>query len=83
MTDRYQTFTRTPLGKTLVKNLGLPDPTPLPRWTEGSPVIDGPVAFGAIGETDAGKAIQALLRDIGASFSTTRPLVAYSLLTLS
>ena len=29
MTDRYQTFTRTPLGKTLVKNLGLPDPLPL------------------------------------------------------
>ena len=65
MTDRYQTFTRTPLGQTLVKNLGLPDPTPLPRWTEGSPVIDGPVVFGAISESDAGKAIQALLLDIG------------------
>ena len=65
MTDRYQTFTRTPLGQTLVKNLGLPDPMPLQRWIEGSPVIDGPVVFGAIGETDAGKAIQALLRDEG------------------
>ena len=80
MTDRYQTFTRTPLGRTLVKNLGLPDPTPLPRWTEGSPVIDGQVVFGAITETDAGKAIQALLRDIGASFSTAAEGVASSTL---
>jgi 3-oxoacyl-[acyl-carrier protein] reductase len=78
MTDRYQTFTRTPLGRTLVKNLGLPDPAPLPRWTEGSAVIDGPVVFGAIGETDAGKAIQALLRDVGASFSTAAEGVASS-----
>ncbi|GAA1647776.1 3-oxoacyl-ACP reductase [Kribbella alba] len=78
MTDRYQTFTRTPLGRTLVKNLGLPDPAPLPRWTEGAAVIDGPVVFGAIGETDAGKAIQALLRDVGASFSTAAEGVASS-----
>jgi 3-oxoacyl-[acyl-carrier protein] reductase len=78
MTDRYQTFTRTPLGRTLVKNLGLPDPAPLPRWTEGSAVIDGPVVFGAIGETDAGKAIQAMLRDVGASFSTAAEGVASS-----
>jgi 3-oxoacyl-[acyl-carrier protein] reductase len=62
----------------LVKNLGLPDPAPLPRWTEGSAVIDGPVVFGAIGETDAGKAIQALLRDVGASFSTAAEGVASS-----
>ncbi|QNE17416.1 3-oxoacyl-ACP reductase [Kribbella qitaiheensis] len=78
MTDRYQTFTRTPLGKALVKNLGLPDPAPLPRWVDGSAVIDGPVVFGASTETDAGKAIQALLRDVGASFSTAAEGVASS-----
>jgi len=78
MTDRYQTFTRTPLGQALVKNLGLPDPAPLQRWTDGSAVIDGPVVFGASAETDAGKAIQALLRDIGASFSTAAEGVASS-----
>jgi 3-oxoacyl-[acyl-carrier protein] reductase len=78
MTDRYQTFTRTPLGQALVKNLGLPDPAPLQRWTDGSAVIDGPVVFGASAETDAGKAIQALLRDVGASFSTAAEGVASS-----
>lgn len=80
MTDRYQTFTRTPLGRRLVKNLGLPDPAPLPRWTDGDAVIDGQVVFGAITETDAGKAIQAFLRDIGASFSTASEGVASSTL---
>jgi 3-oxoacyl-[acyl-carrier protein] reductase len=78
MTDRYQTFTRTPVGRALVKNLGLPDPTPLPRWTEGSPVVDGPVIVGGVGETDTGKAVQALLRDIGASFSTVAEGLASS-----
>ena len=78
MTDRYQTFTRTPFGRTLVKNLGLPDPTPLPRWKEGSPVVDGPVVVGGVGETDTGKTIQAVLRDIGASFSTVAEGVASS-----
>lgn len=78
MTDRYQNFTRTPFGQTLVKNLGLPDPTPLPRWREGSPVVDGPVIVGGVGETDTGKAIQGLLRDIGASFSTVAEGVASS-----
>jgi 3-oxoacyl-[acyl-carrier protein] reductase len=41
-------------------------------------VIDGSVVFGAIAETDTGKAIQAVLRDIGASFSTAAEGVASS-----
>ena len=34
MTDHYQSFTASPLGKFLVNNLGLPNPTPLERWSE-------------------------------------------------
>jgi 3-oxoacyl-[acyl-carrier protein] reductase len=78
MTDRYQVFTRTPIGQALVKNLGLPDPIPLPRWTVGAPVVEGPVVFGAVAETDTGKSIQALLREIRASFSTVAEGVASS-----
>lgn len=70
MTDRYQTFTRTGIGRVLVKNLGLPNPTPLERWTEGTPAINSPVLLGGVGETEAAKAIQAVLRDAGAQFST-------------
>jgi 3-oxoacyl-[acyl-carrier protein] reductase len=75
MTDRYQDFTRSGVGRFLVKNLGLPDPTPLERWTEGAPLVDGPVLFGrfaadpktspGVGGTDTGKAIQEVLREAG------------------
>ena len=50
MADRYQSLTATPVGKFLVKNLGLPDPTPLRRYTEGSPVLDGTFLVGGGGE---------------------------------
>jgi 3-oxoacyl-[acyl-carrier protein] reductase len=49
MSDRYQTFTSSPLGKLLVKNLGLPDPVVLDRWTEGAPLVDGTVVVGGAG----------------------------------
>ena len=49
MSDRYQGFVSTPVGKLLVKNLGLPDPTPLERWTEGAPLVDGTVVLGGAG----------------------------------
>lgn len=49
MSDRYQGFTQTSVGKLLVKNLGLPNPTKLDRWTEGAPLVDGTVAVGGTG----------------------------------
>jgi 3-oxoacyl-[acyl-carrier protein] reductase len=49
MSDRYQGFVKTPIGKLLVKNLGLPNPVPLERYTEGEPLVDGTVAIGGTG----------------------------------
>jgi len=49
MADHYQSFVSSPVGKLFVKNLGLPNPTQLERWTEGSPVIDGTVVTGGSG----------------------------------
>jgi 3-oxoacyl-[acyl-carrier protein] reductase len=49
MSDRYQGFVQTPIGKLLVKNLGLPNPVPLERYTEGDPLVDGTVAVGGTG----------------------------------
>jgi len=49
MSDRYQGFVSTPIGKLLVKNLGLPNPTPLERYTEGAPLVDGTVLVGGRG----------------------------------
>ena len=49
MSDKYQSFTQSPLGKLLVKNLGLPAPTKLERYSPGAPLVDGTVVVGGTG----------------------------------
>ena len=49
MTDLYQGFSSSPVGKLLVKNLGLPSPTRLERYEPGSPLVDGTVVLGGSG----------------------------------
>ncbi|MBB6626158.1 3-oxoacyl-ACP reductase [Nocardioides sp. KIGAM211] len=49
MSDKYQSFTASPIGKLLVKNLGLPAPMKLDRYTEGAPLVDGTVVVGGRG----------------------------------
>jgi 3-oxoacyl-[acyl-carrier protein] reductase len=63
MSDRYQAFTSSPIGKLLVKNLGLPAPVKLERWSEGAPLVDGTVLVGGNGRL--GKAITTTLDDLG------------------
>jgi 3-oxoacyl-[acyl-carrier protein] reductase len=47
MADRYQRFTKTPLGAFLVPKLGLPNPPTLRRYRPGQPALDGPALLGA------------------------------------
>ncbi|GAA1542155.1 3-oxoacyl-ACP reductase [Nocardioides humi] len=49
MSDKYQGFVSSPIGKLLVKNLGLPNPTALERYTEGDPLVQGTVLVGGTG----------------------------------
>jgi 3-oxoacyl-[acyl-carrier protein] reductase len=49
MTDRYQDFASSSLGRLLVKNLGLPNPVRLQRYAAGSPLVDGTVVLGGSG----------------------------------
>lgn len=49
MSDKYQGFVSSPIGKLLVKNLGLPNPTKLERYTAGDPLVDGTVLIGGNG----------------------------------
>jgi 3-oxoacyl-[acyl-carrier protein] reductase len=49
MSDRYQGFASTSIGRLLVRNLGLPDPTPLERWSGGDTLVDGLVLLGGEG----------------------------------
>jgi 3-oxoacyl-[acyl-carrier protein] reductase len=62
MTDRYQQFARSGLGRQLVRRLGLPNPTPLRRYRPGQPALDGPVVVGGAGRVV--DTVQAVLKDI-------------------
>ena len=68
MSDKYQGFVRTPIGKLLVKNLGLPDPTPLRRYEAGAPLVDGTVAVGGTGRL--AESLPGLLDLLGIASST-------------
>ncbi|QRP46166.1 3-oxoacyl-ACP reductase [Amycolatopsis sp. FDAARGOS 1241] len=47
MADRYQQFTKTPVGKFVVPKLGLPNPATLRRYRPGQPALEGPALVGA------------------------------------
>jgi 3-oxoacyl-[acyl-carrier protein] reductase len=49
MSDKYQAFTQSTIGKLLVKNLGLPQPTKLERYSAGDPLVRGTVLIGGRG----------------------------------
>lgn len=49
MSDKYQSFTQSAIGKVLVKNLGLPSPTKLERYEAGAPLVKGTVLVGGRG----------------------------------
>lgn len=67
MSDRYQGFVSTPLGKLLAKNLGLPSPTRLERYAAGAPLVDGTVALGGDGRLSG--SLPTVLEDLGIAWS--------------
>jgi 3-oxoacyl-[acyl-carrier protein] reductase len=46
MKDRYSQLVNTPIGKIVSKQVGLPTPTELERYTPGQAVVRGPVLLG-------------------------------------
>ncbi len=76
MSDRYQDFVQTPIGKLLVKNLGLPNPVELERYVEGEPLVDGTVVVGGSGRL--AESLPGLLDVLGvASTQGTQPEEKY------
>jgi 3-oxoacyl-[acyl-carrier protein] reductase len=69
MSDRYQGFVQNPIGKLLVKNLGLPNPVVLDRYEEGAPLVNGIVLVGGAGEIAAG--LPGALDGLGIANATT------------
>lgn len=61
MADKYQDLAHNPIGKFLVKNLGLPNPPYLERYA-GGPLVKGTVLTGSAGNGPLTKAITAALK---------------------
>ncbi|MDC5163623.1 3-oxoacyl-ACP reductase [Acinetobacter baumannii] len=66
MTDQYQAFTQSPIGKFVVKNLGLPLPVVLERFESAQPVVKGAVLVGAAPSSVLSGAIAQVLSNIHA-----------------
>jgi 3-oxoacyl-[acyl-carrier protein] reductase len=71
MADRYSQLINTPIGRTLAKQVGLPQPVPLERYEPGQPVIRGPVLFGAAPGSKLAGAVAKVLASIGAETHTS------------
>lgn len=71
MSDKYQGFIQSPIGKVLAKNLGLPTPMKLERYTAGAPLVDGTVLVGGRGRLI--ESLPGLLDTLGVSSTATKP----------
>ena len=69
MSDRYQAFASSAIGRLFVTNLGLPRPTVLERWTEGAPLVDGLVVLGGDGRLTS--SLPTTLTDLGITAVTS------------
>jgi|GEM_PF-6915517 len=69
MSDKYQGFVSSPIGKLLVKNLGLPNPTRLDRYNAGDPLVDGTVLVGGKGRL--AESLTGLLDVLGIASATS------------
>ncbi|HXH80842.1 3-oxoacyl-ACP reductase [Nocardioides sp.] len=74
MSDRYQGFVSSPIGKMLAKNLGLPSPTPLERYAAGAPLVRGTVVTGGQGRLTA--RLPDVLDDLDVTWTTDTDTVA-------
>ena len=69
MTDRYQSLIQNPIGQFLAKNLGLPNPPQLKRYTGGR-LVEGTVLLG--GEGALASTLPAILKNSGIDTTTVR-----------
>ncbi|MDN5746201.1 MAG: 3-oxoacyl-ACP reductase [Nocardioidaceae bacterium] len=70
MSDKYQGFTSSPIGKFLVKNLGLPNPSELDRYAPGDPLVNGTVLVGGRGRL--AESLPGLLGELNVAGATSQ-----------
>jgi 3-oxoacyl-[acyl-carrier protein] reductase len=67
MADQYQTFSKSPIGKFVIKNLGLPSPIFLERFESATPVVKGAVLVGAAQNSVLSGSIAQVLSNVHAN----------------
>lgn len=67
MSDQYQIFSKSPIGKFVIKNLGLPTPIVLDRFESATPVVKGAVLLGAAPSSLLSGSIAQVLANIHAN----------------
>jgi len=72
MTDQYQAFSKSPIGKFVIKNLGLPAPTFLERFESATPVVKGAVLVGAASNSPLSASIAQVLANGQSRFKPWR-----------
>src|SRR3954470_14858549 len=70
MSDKYLSFTKSTIGRLLVKNLGLPRPVELERYAAGDPLVKGTVLLGGRGRL--AESLADILGSIGVETSDTQ-----------
>ncbi len=70
MSDQYQAFAKSTIGKLVIKNLGLPSPTSLDRFVSATPVVQGAVLFGASSSSSLSGSIAQVLANVHANAYT-------------
>ncbi|HST39153.1 MAG TPA: 3-oxoacyl-ACP reductase [Conexibacter sp.] len=68
--DRYTELINTPIGKLVQKQVGLPAPVPLKRFSPGDAVADGRVLLGGAPGGRLARPLAKLVAEIGAEAST-------------
>lgn len=66
MSDRYQLFANSPIGRLLTRNLGLPAPLVLERYDANKPLVSGAVLLGASTNAELVAPIARVLKNIHA-----------------
>jgi 3-oxoacyl-[acyl-carrier protein] reductase len=70
MSDWYRDFATSGLGATITKQLGLPRPVELRRYSPGQPLLPGPAVVGSAGQGRLQTQLTALLIDAGVTVSS-------------
>jgi 3-oxoacyl-[acyl-carrier protein] reductase len=76
MADKYTQIVNTPIGKLLTKQVGLPAPVPLKRYSPGQAVSQGSVLLGGAPGGRLHEALASLLADADAGAGASAPGVA-------